>query len=410
VRSGRGGKGPGHQRVTALLVAGEIALAVLVVTGAQLLVRTFTTLRGLDPGFHPARVMTARITPPAATYGDVPRADALFGDLSARLGALPGVENVGLVNGLPLSRPAPGVALRVQGRFEDATQRLPWSNHMQIVTPSYFAILGIPLRRGRAFDASDTRQSMPVVIVSEDIARALWPGEDPIGRRIAYPYESPWMTVVGVVRDVRIDNLRDTTVSAIYVPFLQRPVDPAGRARTDFTIVLRTAGDPVAMAPGIREVVRSADRAIPISNIQTMTDVVSTSVGDARFTARLVTAFALVALFLGAIGIYGVMSYLVGQRAQELSVRAALGATSSELQGLVLRRAVVLAISGAAVGIGLALVATRPLRSLLYGITGLDPVAFTTVPLLFLVVAVAASLGPARRASRSSPSSVLRMD
>jgi predicted permease len=355
-------------------------------------------------------VITARITPPAATYGDVARADALLGGITERLAALPGVENVALVNGLPLSRPANGVALRVEGKFEDARQRLPWSNHLQIVTPSYFNLLGIPLRRGRVFDGGDTHASMPVVIVSEDITRALWPGQDPIGKRIGYPYESPWMTVVGVVADVKVDNMRDTTVSAIYVPFLQRPVDRAGRARTDFTIVLKTASDNLPIAPRIREVVTSADRGIPISDVQTMTQVVSGAVGDARFTARLVSAFALVALFLGAIGIYGVMSYLVGQRAQELSVRAALGATANELQGLVLRRAVLLAIAGAAVGIALALVATRSLRSLLYGISRFDPVTFTTVPLLFLVVAVAASLGPARRASRSSPSSVLRMD
>jgi predicted permease len=410
VRSGRGGRGPGHQRVTAFLVAGEIALAVLVVTCAQLLVRSFSELRRVDPGFHTSRVTTARLIPNAMTYGDPSRAEALFTTLTTRLAALPGVESVGLVNSLPLARPARGVAMRVQGRFEDASQRLPWANHLHIVTPSYFDILGIRVRKGRSFTAEDRRESTPVVIVSEDAARALWPGQDPIGKRIAWPYESPWMTVVGVAPDVKIDNMRDTTVSAIYVPFLQRPLDPSGRARTDFTIVARTTRDGIAIGPAIREAVTSTDRSIPVSAVQTMDEVVGSSVGSARFTMGLVSAFAFVALFLGAIGIYGVMSYLVGQRAQELSVRAALGATGAELHGLVLRRATVLAAVGGIAGIALALVATRPLRSMLFGISTFDPLTLATVPVLFLLVALAASLGPARRASKFSPASVLRSD
>jgi predicted permease len=411
VRAGRGGRGPGHQRVTAFLVAGEIALAVLVVTSAQLLVRSFAELRSLDPGFRTERLLTARITPPAATYGDPPRADVLMASLTTRLASLPGIEDVGVVNSLPLARPARGVALRVQGTFEDATQRLPFANHLHVVSPNYFSLMGIAIRKGRGFTDEDRRESPPVVVVSEDIARALWPGQDPLGKRISWPYASPWLTVVGVVPDVKIDNLRDTTVSAIYVPFLQRPLDVQGRARTDFTIIARTTGNqPLSLGPAIRGLITSTDRTIPVSPPQTMKDVVRESVGTAAFTAWLVTAFGLVALFLGAVGIYGVMSYLVGQRAQELSVRAALGATTRELHSLVLRRAVVLGAAGAAGGIVLAIVATRSLRDLLYGVSNLDPVTLTSVPVLFLAIALIASLGPARRAARSSPASALRSD
>lgn len=410
VRSGRGSRGPGHQRVTAFLVAGEIALAVLVVTSAQLLVRSFTELRHLDPGFHTARIVTARITPTATSYGDPPRADALVATLTQRLEAIPGVESVGLVNALPLARPASGVAVRVQGTFEDATQRLPFVRHRLIVTPNYFAMLGIPIRKGRGFTAEDRRESTPVAIVNEDVARALWPGQDPIGKRLAWPYESPWLTVVGVVPNVKIDNMRDTTVSAIYVPFLQRPLDPQGRARTDFTIIARTTRDGVNVGPSLRQVITSVDRSTPISPIQTLDDVVGASTGGMRFTASMVGAFAIVALFLGAIGIYGVMSYLVGQRAQELSVRAALGASTGELHALVLRRALWLAVAGGAAGIALALVATRPLKALLYGISTFDPFTLASVPMLFLLVALVASYGPARRASRYSPSNALRSD
>jgi predicted permease len=411
VRAGRGGRGPGHQRVTAFLVTGEIALAVLIVTSAQLLVRSFAELRSLDPGFQTERILTARITPPAATYGDPPRADALMSALTTRLASLPGVADVGVVNSHPLARPARGVALRVQGSFEDATQRLPFVNHLHIVSPNYFSLMDIPLRKGRGFTSEDRRESPSVVIVSEDIARALWPGQDPLGKRISWPYENPWLTVVGVVPDVKVDNMRDTTVSAIYVPFLQRPLDVQGRARTDFTIIAKTVGSqPLALGPAIRSVITSTDRTIPVSPPQTMKDVVRESVGTAAFTAWLVTAFGLVALFLGAVGIYGVMSYLVGQRAQELSVRAALGATTRELHGLVLRRAAVLGAAGAAGGIVLAILATRPLRDLLSGVSSFDPLTLTSVPALFLVIALAASLGPARRAARSSPASALRSD
>jgi putative ABC transport system permease protein len=410
VRSGRGGRDAGHQRVTGFLVAGEIALAVLVVTSAQLLVRSFAELRHLDPGFRTERIVTARVTPPATVYGDISRGEALMTTLGGRLSAIPGVADVGYVNGLPLARPARGVALRVRGKFEDATQRLPFARHLQIVTPNYFTLLGIPIRKGRVFTADDRRESTPVAIVNEDVARALWPGEDPIGKQIAWPYESPWITVVGVVPNVRIDNMRDTTYSAIYVPYLQRPLDPQGRARTDFTIIARTTREDIDIGRAMRREITSTDRSIPISPIQSLDDVVAESTGNMRFTAALVSAFALVALFLGAIGIYGVMSYLVGQRAQELSVRAALGASTAELHGLVLRRAVLLALIGAVAGIALALVATRPLRELLYGISNVDPLTLASVPVLFVIVAVAASFGPARRASRFNPVDAMRSD
>ena len=410
VRSGRGSGGPGHQRITSSLVAGEIALAVLVVTSAQLLVRTFSELRRLDPGFRSERIVTARILPTPTVYGDVGRGDALFAGLTARIAATPGVEAVGFVNSLPLERPARGVALRVRGKFEDATRLLPLARHLQIVTPNYFTILGIPIKKGRGFTADDRRESTPVAIVSEDVARALWPGQDPIGKQVNYPYENPWITVVGVVPDIKIDNVRDTTVSAIYVPFLQRPLDVQGRSRTDFFVLARTTRAGIQVGPAIRDIITTTDRTIPVSPVRSMDDVVRESIGSARFTASLVSAFALVALFLGAIGIYGVMSYLVGQRAQELSVRAALGASTAELHGLVLRRALWLAVAGGVAGIALALIATRPLKALLYGISTFDPFTLASVPVLFLIVALAASYGPARRASRYSPSNALRSD
>jgi putative ABC transport system permease protein len=410
VRAGRGGRAAGHQRVSAMLVTAEIALAVLVVTGAELLVRSFRELRNLDPGFTPNHVTTVRVTPTPTTYGEPARADVLYETLVDRVASLPGVKSAAIVNALPLARASGGMAMRVRGRFEDARQTLPWANHLQIVSPDYFRVLGIPIRKGRAFTENDVRSGEPVALISEDVARALWPSEDPIGKQIGYPYESPWIRIIGVVADVKTDNLRDTTVSAVYVPFLQRPLDQQGRARTDFTIIAKANGNAFTTGRAIREMVTGIDRSIPTAAMQTMDEVVSTSVGSARFTMSLVSAFAFVALTLGAIGIYGVMSYLVGQRAQELSVRTALGATATDLQRMVLRRAAGMAIAGAMAGIALALVATQPLRALLYGVSSFDPLTLGSVPLLFVVVALVASAGPARRASRVDPANVLRSD
>jgi predicted permease len=305
---------------------------------------------------------------------------------------------------LPLAQPIWGIASRVQGQFEDVTHGLPMIEHMQIVTPGYFAAMGIRINRGRGFDDGDRAGAPWVAVVSESVARRYWPNGNAIGHRIGYPYASPWITIVGIVPDTKQDSLRDTTSASMYVPWAQA----SGRFIGSLWLVARTTGDPAAVGASIRGLVHDIDRAMPVSDVRTMDAVVSNSVTKSRFTMLLVAVFALLALILGAVGIYGVMSYLVGERRREMGIRIALGASRASVMRLVLRRAAWLASLGAAVGLVGAGVATRSLRQWLYGVSPMDPVTFLTVPILFLAVAALASSAPALRATRADPASTLR--
>jgi predicted permease len=296
------------------------------------------------------------------------------------------------------------MGLRVQGQFEDATQLLPLANHAQSVTPGYLGAIGLPVVRGRAITDEDRADAPPVALVSQSLARRFWPDADPIGKRIGYPFPSPWITVVGVVPDVRLDSLRDTTAMAILLPFAQRPAF----APPEMSIVVRSRADAGVVARQLREVVSSIDRTVPVTAVRSMDDVLARSVERPRFTAVLVGGFALAALLLGITGIYGVMSYVVSQRAHEMGVRVALGASSFDIFRLVVGRGAALAIAGAAVGCMLAVLGTRALGSLLYGVSPTDPITFGAAVGLFVAVAVAASSGPARRATRVDPVRALR--
>jgi predicted permease len=398
--------GISHHRLSGLLVTGEMTLAVLLVIGATLLVRSFQELRAVEPGFEPARVIAARLTPPGAEYQDAARATALFAGVLERVGVLPGVLSVAAVDRLPIAQPVYGMAVRVEGQFEDATRTLPEVPNVQQVTPDYFTTMGIALRRGRGFTDADREGQPPVAIVSETVARRFWPGEDVVGRRIGYPWNSPWLSIIGVVSDSRQDSLTDTLTATIYVPWQQR----TRMSTSEMWVVARATTDPGSLAEAIRRVVREADRSVAVSDVRTMDAVIADSLTRARFTTLLVGALALTALVLGALGVYGVMAYLVSQRTQEIGVRIALGAPPRQVVRLVLSRALGLAAAGGVVGIVAAIAATRRLASFLYGISATDPLTFALVPLLFLVVAAAASYAPARRATRVDPVRALRAD
>jgi ABC-type antimicrobial peptide transport system permease subunit len=218
------------------------------------------------------------------------------------------------------------------------------------------------------------------------------------------------VTIVGVVPDVRLDSLRDTSATAVYIPYAQRFITVRTGEKPDMTVIVRTSASTGSIGRELRAIVSSIDRSVPVSDIVSMADVLSRSVAKPRFTMSVVAGFAVAALILGAVGIYGVMSYLVGQRAHEMGVRIALGATSSDISALILGRGVRLAIAGAGIGVVAAMVATRPLRSLLYGISSTDPVAYVIVPMLFVAGALSASFGPARRAMKADPVDALRAD
>jgi predicted permease len=402
-RAGRSGRGVGHQRVAAALVVGEVAVAVVLVASAVLLVRSFVELRRVDPGWRAARVVGARLTPPRHAFEDPARVAALYDAVLARVAALPGVESVGAVSELPLARPVYGMALRVEGQYEDLTRSLPQASHAQYVTPGYLATLGIPVLQGRDVADADRAGAPPVALVSASLARRFWPGESAVGKRIGYPYKSPWLTIVGVVRDVNVDSLRDTARVAVYVPFRQS-------RNSELTVVARSTGDPAAVGPALRAIVAEIDRSVSVSEVRTMDEVVGQSLAKPRFVTLLVGVFAGVALLLGAVGVYGVMSYLVAQRTRELGVRLALGATERDIVVTVSRWAVGLAAAGAVVGTGVALLLVPAFRSLLYGVSPADPVTVLGVPSFFVAVALLASAGPAVRAARVDPVTTLRGD
>jgi predicted permease len=324
--------------------------------------------------------------------------------LTRRMAALPGVSGVGIVDRLPIAAPIYGMGVRIEGQFEDGTRLLPLANHVQIVTPGYLGAMGIPVVRGRGFDANDREDAPPVALVSQAFARRFWPNADPIGKRIGYPYQSPWITVVGVVPDVKLDSLRDTSAVAVLVPFAQR----VAATTPAMFMVIRSNADVSVIARQLRETVASIDRTVPVTSVRTMSGVVAQSVERPRFTTSLVAGFALAALLLGATGIYGVMSYIVNQRAQEMGVRMALGATPRDIVRLVVGRGAALAIAGAIVGCIVALLTTRLLQSLLFGVSATDPLTFGVSVAIFVGVAILASAGPARRATRADPVQALR--
>ena len=400
--------GARHHRLAGALVSAEVALAVTLVIGAQLLVRSFTELGRVDTGYEPGHLIAARVSPPGGSYtNESPaRVDAFYGAVLERLRATPGVQRVAAVDKLPIASQVWGIAPRIEGQWEDGSKTLPDVNHFQAVTESYFAVMGIPLREGRSFAAGDGATSNPVAVVSESMAKKFWPRQSAVGKRIGYAWPSPWITIVGVVADVRQDSLRDTLNTSVYVPWQQR----SRMSSTEMWVVARTSGDPAALAGTIRSLVRQVDRTVAVSDVRTMEEILGRSVQRDRFMLIMVGSFALVALLLGAIGIYGVMSYLVSQRTQEMGVRIALGASGSSVIGLVVRRAALMAGAGAIAGVIAALWATRPLASFLYGISATDPLTFASVPLLLLVIAVAASYVPARRATRIDPLTTLRGD
>jgi putative ABC transport system permease protein len=395
-----------HHRVAGVLVAMEVAIAVLLVIGSVLLVRSFWALRAEDPGFRPASVIAARITPPNARYQDPARLGALYDGVTRRLAAQPGVQNVAIVNRLPFAQTVWGIAVRVQGQWEDGTKVIPELGHFQEISPGYFATMGIPLLRGRAFKEADRDDQAPVTIVSESVARRFWPGDDPIGKRVGYAWPSPWLTIVGIVPDVKQDSIRDTSRTSMYVPWLQR----TRMSGTPMWVVARASGDAASLAGSIRAIVADVDRGVAVSEVKTMVSVVGDSMEKARFTMQLVAAFAIAALLLGAVGIYGVMSYLVGQRAHEMGIRLALGARPAQVRRLVVQRAAALAALGTGIGMVAALLTTRWLGTMLYEVSETDPMTFALVPLFFLVLAVIASYSPARRATRVDPARALRAE
>ncbi len=406
IRSGLGdgrrseGSRSGH-RLGRVLVAAEVALALVVVTGAGLLLGSLRALRSVDPGFDVHHVIDVRLEPPDQVYGagGGSRTRAFYSELLARLGVLPGVRSAGAIQLLPLTAGNWAFPYLAEGHPPPRGAPLPSAN-FRVVTPGYFRTLGIPLLAGRFPDPDDRADGAPVGLVNATMAHQLWPGESAIGKEIKLFGSDPFR-VVGVVGDVHQRSLRDSPRPEMYRPLDQYPV--AG-----MDVFLRTKGDPTAILGSVKRVVHDAAPDVPIARMRRMDDVLTDSLARERFFAGVLAFFALLALALGAVGVYGVMAYQVGGRRGEFGVRMALGATP----GRILRRSLAdgLLPVGAGIALGLAgtIASAQLLSSLLYGLTSTDPTIVAGAAGVLVAVAAAATWIPARRAARVDPATVLR--
>ena len=389
------------RRLRSAIVAAEVALAVLVVIGASLLVRSFLTLTSREPGFVPDNLLTAMVQ---FVKLPVPETRArVSSTLLDRLASLPGVEAAGASTGLPPVTPQRGTRVEVEGRQLTPDEA---GAHFIAATRDYFRAVGTPVLRGRPFERTDGSGAPLVALINRTMAERLFPGGDPIGRRIRllYPeYSSDWRTIVGVVGDVRYRGFEDDVPPAIYTPFEQTPFQW-------LYVMVRTSGDTGALIRSIRNVVQSVDPALSVANVRQMSEVVSGTVAEPRLSMLLVSGFAALAMALAVVGIYGVIAYSVSQRTQEIGVRMALGANRGDVLSLMIREGLVLAAIGIAAGLGGAALVTRVMRDLLVGVTPTDPIAFGAGAALLLVLAIAASYLPARRAARVDPMVALRAE
>ncbi|HEU4451578.1 MAG TPA: ABC transporter permease [Longimicrobium sp.] len=400
---GRRSGSASSQRLSGALVMVEVALAVVLVIGAGLLLQSLWKLRQVDPGFRPEGVTTARLTLTGPRFEDPARVAAFYDDVLTRVRALPGVRAASVVSQLPLDGAFSGFPFEVEGR-PPAPGAAPPTAGSWVATPDHLRAMGIPLLRGRSFEAADGAGSVRVALVNEALARRYWPGEDPIGKRLRPAWmREGWLTVVGVVGNVRHEGLGSQDGPEFYRAFAQEPAPV-------MTLVVRADAAPQAMAAALRAAVAAADPDVPASDLRPLEAVVSASVARPRFTSLLLAVFAAVALVLGAVGIYGVVAYAVSQRTHEIGVRMALGAGSDTVLRLVLRQGAVLAGIGVVLGLAAALALTRVLGSLLFGVSALDPLTFAAVGTAVVAVALVASWVPARRAARVDPAVALRTE
>jgi len=412
LRDGAGGQSAGTKRTSlrAMLASAQTAIAVLLLLGAGLMLKSLDALMHIDLGFQPEGVLTLELRPPEAKYPKPEAVVAFDRALLEKVRALPGVTHAGLVRLLPLATEIGDWGLDVDGYEESPGHNA--KGDWQVASDGALEALGELLVTGRPMAASDTAGAQPVALVNETFVRTYWPSGDPIGRRIRMgsDAERPWMTVVGVVRDERHNGLTGAIKEKFFVPYAQFPAARAGDAARNMSLVVRTTGDPGALAGPIRAAVRQLDPTLPIANVRRMTEVVAASMATPRLTGSLLTIFGGLALFLAAVGVSGVLSYLVSRRRREIGIRMALGASRANVLGLIVGRGIATAAWGVAAGVLGGLFLTRLMEGLLYGVAPRDPVTFVVVGLLLIAIAAAASAAPALRAARVDPLEALRSE
>lgn len=396
-----------HEKLRGALVMTEIALAIVLLTGAGLLVRSFLRMRSVNPGFRSANILAATVDLPESRYSTAAQMRALDGRVLSALSVLLGAESAAAVNWIPL-RPE-----YVRGDFQiEDGRHLPrgFLVDKPVVSSGYFRTMGIGLLSGRWFTERDNMSAPGVTIISESVARRLWPGGDAIGKRISMedkPKPGDWLTIVGVVRDVRQKSLTDTLSASVYQPYRQvnRPF-----LLSHMNFVVQTRENPIAMASGIRAVLHKVDPALPAQSVDTMETIIADTMIEARAQTRLFGIFSIMALLLAAIGIYGVLACSVAERTHEIGIRMAMGAEQKDVLWMVLRRTLVLAGSGVLIGALGALAVTRVLTKFLFEVTPTDPLTFLAVTAVLLIVALLSAWIPAQRAAGVYPLVALRYE
>ncbi len=404
--------GHGRHRLRSMLVVGELALGLILLAGTGLLLESLGQIMTVNPGFQPKGVMTAGLTLPNSQYNTEAKQYAFFRSVLDNLSHQPGVTAVGAGNPVPFTGGNPSASFQIEGQALAPGNPGPHGN-VRYVTAGYFKAIGIPLLEGRLFSQSDSLGSEPVAVIDRNLARQYWPHQNPIGQKIRSGQKSSWATIVGIVGHIRFNQLAGEEAGsnisesgakgAYYYPLFQH------KASYGY-LVLKSGGSPTTQADMIRRAVHAVDANQPISGVKTMDERIAASLGPQRFATRLLAVFAALAVLLSAIGLYGLMSHSVAQRTGEIGVRIALGATSANVLQLFIKEGFRLAVAGIVIGIAGALVLSRFLGSLLYGVKSTDPVTFAGVSLLLSVVAILACYIPARRASRVDPIVTLRYE
>ncbi|HVX38188.1 MAG TPA: ABC transporter permease [Gemmatimonadaceae bacterium] len=394
--------GPTRERGRVVLVAAEVALAMALLTGAGLLLRTAWSIGHVDPGFDSANVLTAQVLLPPARYPDLGSGARAYRAIRDQVASTPGVRVAAITSSAPLGG-AIRAGIGAEGHPMTDGERLIVD--LRIVSPHYFATLGIRLRAGRDFTTADGASAPNVAIIDEALARRLWPGQTAIGKRIEGmdPSHQHFMTIVGVAAEARDVGLDQAPAAEFYIPIEQMPPAIWHASQGALAIVARTAAAPAAMERPVRRAVAAVDPSLPIASVSTMDALVRSSRAAARFNTMLLTALGAIALVLAAVGVYGVIAYSVSQRTREIGLRMALGATPAAIAMLVVRRGLAPIVVGAAAGALMSLVATRVLREQLYGVAPGDPATIAAIAALLLAVSFAAALIPARRAMRIPP-------
>jgi predicted permease len=405
---GRGGaEGVGQSRTRGLLVVSQVTLSVVLLVGAGLMIKSFWRLSQVNLGYNPENVLTLRLSLPGRTPHQ--QAIAFHQQLLQRAGASPGAQAVAIVNQLPLDAPRANVSFEVQGHPSEFSNDKDPVADFNTISADYFLTMGIPLLQGRSFTDRDNAQSPTVVIVNQSLARGLWPGEDPIGKRIRLTDKTPWMEIVGVAPDLKNQALNAEARQEMYVPYVQANFGP----NQNFTpyavgLVVRATLDPASLSGAIRGEVRALDKSLAVYDVKPMGRIVADSISRPHFTTLLLAGFAGIALILVTVGVYGVISYSVARRTREIGVRKALGAQNRDVMTLFVGRGLAHALIGVTIGLVMAFALTRVMTELLYEVSATDATTFIAVPLLITTVALLACYVPVRRAVKIDPMKALR--